>query len=121
MRFRNDQSVLRAGVSSKRLCAQFLSRMSSKGNRRAKGDKGPAKSSQSIAFVNSLSPMEGVDMSLLNGIDITLGPNSTTPRSNSECAVYFGRNELYRSQLKLLSKKSAVTRLRVETGAKGHC
>lgn len=87
--------------------------MSSKGNRRAKGDKGPAKSSQSIAFVNSLSPMEGVDMSLLNGIDISVSPNTPTPRSNTQCAVYFGANEAYRSQLKLLSKKSAVTRLRV--------
>ena len=84
--------------------------MSSKGNRRAKGDKGPAKSSQSIAFVNS---MEGVDMSLLNGIDIAVSPNTPTPRSNTQCAVYFGANEAYRSQLKLLSKKSAVTRLRV--------
>lgn len=111
----------RVGVSSKRFSVLFLFRMSSKGNRRAKGDKGPAKSSQSIAFMNSLSPMEGVDMSLLNGIDITVGTNSTASRSNSECAVYFGRNELYRSQLQLLSKKSAVTRLRVGAGLKGHC
>lgn len=86
--------------------------MSSKGNRRAKGDKGPAKSSLSGDFVASIATGV-VNMDLLNGITFDTNSSSANTESSSQCVTYFGNNAAYRIQLKLLSKKSTVTRLRV--------
>lgn len=87
--------------------------MSSKGNRRAKGDKGPAKSSQSFDLMSSLSSMGDINMNLLSGINIDINPSPSTPSGTTQCAVYFGNNDAYRTLLKLLSKKSYVTRQKV--------
>ena len=87
--------------------------MSSKGNRRAKGDKGPAKSSLSGDFIASLSASGSIDMNLLNGIMFDSTASSSKSDMASQCVAYFGSNEAYRTQLKLLSKKSTVTRQRV--------
>ena len=87
--------------------------MSSKGNRRAKGDKGPAKSSQSFDLISSLSSMGDIDVNLLNGISLDIDNSSSTTQTKNQCAVYFGNNETYRTYLKLLSKKSYVTRQKV--------
>ena len=93
--------------------------MSSKGNRRAKGDKGPAKSSLSGDFVASLASGT-VNMELLNGITFDTTSSSSNMDSSSQCVTYFGSNAAYRTQLKLLSKKSTVTRLRVMTHVRIH-
>ena len=89
--------------------------MSSKGNRRAKGDKGPAKSSQSFDLMSSLSSMGDIDMNLLKGISVDVGTTSFASQQSEQFAVYFGTNEAYRSHLKLLSKKSFVTKQKVFT------
>ena len=89
--------------------------MSSKGNRRAKGDKGPAKSSLSGDFIASLSVSGSIDMNLLNGIMFDSTSSSSSNDMSSQCVAYFGSNEAYRTQLKLLSKKSTVTRQRVRS------
>ena len=93
--------------------------MSTKGNRRAKGDKGPAKSSLSGDFVASLAT-GAVNMELLNGITFDITSSSSYTESSSQCVTYFGSNTAYRTQLKLLSKKSTVTRLRVITHVRIH-
>ena len=84
--------------------------MSSKGNRRAKGDKGPAKSSQSFDLLSSMGSFGDVNMNLLNGISLDVKSSSSKA---DQCAVYFGSNESYRVLLKLLSKKNYVTRQKV--------
>lgn len=91
----------------------FYFPMSTKGNRRAKGDKGPAKSSQSFDLMSSLSSIGNIDMSLLNGISVDVGTTSFASQQSEQFAVYFGANESYRSYLKLLSKKSFVTKQKV--------
>ena len=89
--------------------------MSSKGNRRAKGDKGPAKSSLSGDIVASLAANGSINMDLLNGITFDTVSSSANADSSSQCVAYFGSNSAYRTQLKLLSKKSTVTRQRVRS------
>ena len=89
--------------------------MSSKGNRRAKGDKGPAKSSMSGDFMAA-----AVNMDLLNGITFDTVSSSSTTLSTSQCVTYFGNNDAYRTLLKLLSKKSTVTRTKVGVGCSDH-
>lgn len=87
--------------------------MSSKANRRAKGDKGPAKSSQSFDLMSSLTSMGDINMDLLNGIHLDGSTPTAAPSPSTQCAVYFGNNDTYRSLYKLLCKKSYVTRQKV--------
>lgn len=87
--------------------------MSTKSNRRAKGDKGPAKSSQSLDFVSSLASSGLVNMDLLNGISIDTSLSPPHSAISTQSAAYFGKNNNFRTQLKLLTKRSTVTRLRV--------
>lgn len=87
--------------------------MSAKGNRRAKGDRGPAKSSQSLNLASSMVSMGDIDMSLLSGINVDVLPSSGVSADSSQCAVYFGNNKEYRNLLKYLSKESYVTRQKV--------
>ena len=94
--------------------------MSTKGNRRAKGDKGPAKSSMSGDFMAALSASGAVNMDLLNGITFDTVSSSSTTLSTSQCVTYFGNNDAYRTLLKLLSKKSTVTRTKVGVGCSDH-
>ena len=95
--------------------------MSTKSNRRAKGDKGPAKSSQSQNFISALADPGLVNMDLLNGVSFNspISPSQTV--AVGQTAVYFGNNELYRSKIKLLLKKSTVTRIRVRLSLKCEC
>ena len=92
--------------------------MSAKSNRRAKGDKGPAKSSQSLDFVSSLASSGLVNMDLLNGISIDASLSQPHSAISTQSAAYFGKNNAFRTQLKLLTKRSVVTRLRVGTLSK---
>lgn len=87
--------------------------MSSKANRRAKGDKGPAKSSQSFDLMSSLTSMGDINMDLLNGIHLDGSTPTAAPSPSTQCAVYFGNNDTYRNLYKLLCKKSYVTRQKV--------
>lgn len=87
--------------------------MNAKGNRRAKGDKGPAKSSQSLNLASSMVSMGDIDMSLLNGINVDILASSGESTDSSQCAVYFGNNREYRNLIKFLSKESNVTRQKV--------
>lgn len=87
--------------------------MSTKSNRRAKGDKGPAKSSQSQNFISAVSNSNLVNLDLLNGVSFNSPISPTQSASFNQSAVYFGNNELYKSKIKLLLKKSTVTRIRV--------
>lgn len=87
--------------------------MSSKANRRAKGDKGPAKSSQSSDLMSSMASMGDINMDLLNGIHLDSNNSIAAPSPSTQCAVYFGNNDAYRNLSKLLSKKSYVTRQKV--------
>ena len=87
--------------------------MRSKANRRAKGDKGPAKSSQSFDLMSSLTSMGDINMDLLNGIHLDGSTPTAAPSPSTQCAVYFGNNDTYRNLYKLLCKKSYVTRQKV--------
>ena len=87
--------------------------MSSKANRRAKGDKGPAKSSQSFDLMSSMASMGDINMDLLNGIHLDGSTPTAAPSPSTQCAVYFGNNDTYRNLYKLLCKKSYVTRQKV--------
>jgi hypothetical protein len=87
--------------------------MSSKSNRRSKGDKGPAKSSQSKDLVFSLGDSTDIDMSLLNGINMDINSLTSLSTPHTENVAYFGANDSYRIQLKMLTKKSTVTKSKV--------
>lgn len=68
----------------------------------------------------ALSASGAVNMDLLNGITFDTTSSSSNTLSTSQCVTYFGNNDTYRTLLKLLSKKSTVTRTKVRIPLKYH-